>query len=490
MKDVTGDAKKEETPVVVEKKVNPRVATLHSLRQNITNLEKGVAAKERTLIVRVTRSLSQLRKKIDGELLQIITKENLSSRSDVSSYFSSLISSTKEKEEVKKSEGEGDEEVVEFDTKPEKTLLVPEVEAYIQLLLIGYLIDNNRDEAAAEVASDLSRKVLEYNRRTLDHLSARAYFFFALTHERLGRLDSIRNALIVAHRTACLHHDEPGQVSLSNAILRSYLDANLYAQADRFRLKTTLPDSGSTGQYARFLYYSGRIEAIQLHYSKALNSLNLAIRKAPREGAIGFRQTVTKLLVIVQLLLGEIPDRSVFRQTDLKRSLKPYFQLTKAIRGGDIAFFKETMEKYNHIFLQDKNFSLIVRLRHNVIKTGLRNINLSYSRISLSDVASKLHLEDATDAEYIVAKAISDGVINATIDRESASMFSNENVDIYSTQEPQNAFHKRIQFCMDVHTSAVKSLRFPEHAPKKVESVDEDEIDVDDEVIVEEDDED
>lgn len=54
---------------------------------------------------------------------------------------------------------------------------------------------------------------------------------------------------------------------------------------------------------------------------------------------------------------------------------------------------------------------LILRLRHNVIKTGLRAISLSYSRISLADVASKLALGSREDAEFIVAKAIRDGVI-------------------------------------------------------------------------------
>lgn len=54
---------------------------------------------------------------------------------------------------------------------------------------------------------------------------------------------------------------------------------------------------------------------------------------------------------------------------------------------------------------------LILRLRHNVIKTGLRAISLSYSRISLADVASKLTLGSREDAEFIVAKAIRDGVI-------------------------------------------------------------------------------
>jgi 26S proteasome regulatory subunit N3 len=51
---------------------------------------------------------------------------------------------------------------------------------------------------------------------------------------------------------------------------------------------------------------------------------------------------------------------------------------------------------------------LYARLHHNVIKTGVRMISLSYSRISLVDVAEKLQLDSAEEAEFIVAKVISE----------------------------------------------------------------------------------
>jgi hypothetical protein len=47
----------------------------------------------------------------------------------------------------------------------------------------------------------------------------------------------------------------------------------------------------------------------------------------------------------------------------------------------------------------------VCRLRHNVIKTGVRMISVSYARISLADLATKLHLASVEDAEYIAAKA-------------------------------------------------------------------------------------
>lgn len=58
------------------------------------------------------------------------------------------------------------------------------------------------------------------------------------------------------------------------------------------------------------------------------------------------------------------------------------------------------------MFAEDRTSNLIVRLRHNVIRAGLRRISLAYSRISLADVASKLGLANVEDTECIVAKAI------------------------------------------------------------------------------------
>ena len=67
------------------------------------------------------------------------------------------------------------------------------------------------------------------------------------------------------------------------------------------------------------------------------------------------------------------------------------------------------MNKYKLSFQNDKNLTLVERLEHNVLKTGLRKISVSYSRISLHDIAQKLHINSSEAVEYICAKAIRDG---------------------------------------------------------------------------------
>jgi len=162
------------------------------------------------------------------------------------------------------------------------------------------------------------------------------------------------------------------------------------------------------------------------------------------------------------LLLGEIPEKSTFRHNkQLQRPLLPYFKLTQALRNGDVQLFNSVVTENETQFGKDNTLNLIRRLRHNVIKTAVRMISLSYSKISLKDVATKLAVNSPDAAEYIVSKAIRDGVIDAVIDHSGGFVSSKERLDIYSTREPQLAFHQRIKFCLDIHNQSVKALRFP-----------------------------
>jgi len=61
----------------------------------------------------------------------------------------------------------------------------------------------------------------------------------------------------------------------------------------------------------------GRIKAVQLEYSESQARLIQALRKAPEIGAKAFRIQVQKLQVIVELLMGEIPNRQIFSQSFL-----------------------------------------------------------------------------------------------------------------------------------------------------------------------------
>lgn len=165
--------------------------------------------------------------------------------------------------------------------------------------------------------------------------------------------------------------------------------------------------------------------------------------------------------------MGEIPNRQIFSQAYLQKPLSPYFQIVNCVKSGDMETFKKIVSKYEQIFRQDKNYSLIMRLKHTVLKFGLRKLNISYSKISMKDIQSKLSLDSIQETELIVAKAIRDGVIEAVINHEEGFMQSKEVTDVYTSNDPQHMLNKRIKFCMDLHNDAVRALEYPPKEDKR-----------------------
>ena len=139
--------------------------------------------------------------------------------------------------------------------------------------------------------------------------------------------------MLAALRTATLRYDTDTQGTLLTLLLRNFIHYKLYDQADKLVSRTTFPESIGNNLFARYLYYLGRIRALQLDYSAANQHLLTAIRKAPQQNkaASGFLQTVNKFFVVVELLMGDIPERSLFRQPMLEKVLAPYAQIVQGI---------------------------------------------------------------------------------------------------------------------------------------------------------------
>ncbi|KAF5727802.1 26S proteasome non-ATPase regulatory subunit 3 [Tripterygium wilfordii] len=461
---MTNDVEMKENPVPSNPTTLTSHSTLHDLKEIAGLIETGAYSREVRRIMRAVRLTMALRRKLNSSVLFAFLSFALTPGSDAYTRISAYL--PKE-----------DEHEMEVDTATSSTQApvkhpLPELEIYCYLVVLIFLIDQKNYSEAKACASASIARLRNINRRTVDVLSSRLYFYYSLSYELTSDLAEIRSDLLALHRIATLRQDELGQETLLNLLLRNYLHYNLYDQAEKLRSKAPRFEAHSNQQFCRYLFYLGKIRTIQLEYTDAKESLLQAARKAP-VAALGFRVQCNKWAVIVRLLLGEIPERTVFMQKGMEKALRPYFELTNAVRIGDLELFKSVAERFSSTFNKDGTHNLTVRLRHNVIRTGLRNISISYSRISLADVAEKLRLDSpnpVADAECIVAKAIRDGAVDAILNHTDGWMVSKETGDIYSTNEPQMAFNSRIAFCLNMHNEAVRALRFPPNSHKEKES--------------------
>ncbi|EJU02426.1 diphenol oxidase-A2 [Dacryopinax primogenitus] len=447
-----------EKPAPKSEPISPNV----EIKQNLVLIDRAVTTLEPRFTHRVLRTLNHLRKKLNDEVLSKAVEECYARDSPAKAALFQYLHAP----------ATMDVDIPNGDAKPQAAGTsdpLPEGDAYIRLLILLHLSGSkDTTEKAMALAHETVERIQALNRRTMDVIAAKVYVYLARLYEVTDRLAEIRPLLLAAQRTATLRRDPDSQATLINLLLRNYLHYNLYSQADKLVSKSTFPDSAGNPQWARYQYYLGRIHAVQLSYTQAHTELLQAIRRAPAaKTAPGFWQTVHKFFIVVELLMGDIPDRALFRQPVLRKPLEPYLQIVRAVRIGDLAHFQSALQTYTAQFQHDKSYTLILRLRHNVIKTGIRSISLAYSRISLRDICTKLSLDSEEDAEYIVGKAIRDGVVEGILDHQKGVMICSRKGDVYSTAEPGEVFGRRIDFCLDLHNESVKAMRFPLNAHRK-----------------------
>ena len=369
----------------------------------------------------------------------------------------------------------------------------PEVEVFASLVAATHLLDAGHPGEAAPLAVAAASRARAANRRTLDALAARVAAALSLAHERKGTLAEARPALLELHRAACARRDEPGQEALLNLLLRNYLGCGLVAQAEALRAAARRPDPPrSPQQFARYLFYLGRIRASRLEFPEAREALLQASRKAPAApgAGAGFRLACAKWLTLVRLLLGDVPRLSELAEAGAgcgpcgggkapasaaaaaeKHPDEPfvspddgplgaYVALARAVRAGDLQAFADAAAAGAEAFRLDETLPLVGRLRHAVIRAGLARASAAYARIPLALLAQRLGLSSAEDAEAVAAKAIADGSLSATIDHDGGFLEAGSGAGGYEGAGPRDALHARTAFCLEIHNEAVRALRY------------------------------
>ncbi|KAI3403880.2 RPN3 [Candida oxycetoniae] len=450
---------------------------VEEIEQSFILLDKAANSFDNRYVSKVLRDFTPLRKKLVlyEQALPTVVKNRYFASNPSKDYLLGLLQAKPldDKEAIKIKNGSGND-------KNSSSSSTPDMELYINLLVQVNLLDTGKVEQLNELSPHLILLMKSFNRRSLDFIQAKVWFYICRAKELVGDLDSIRADLLYGLRTASLRHDTETTASIITLLLRNYLLSHKIQQASNLVEKTQFPENAANALVARYYYYLARINAVQLNYSTAHEYVITAIRKAPQtQSANGFIQSATKLNVVIDLLMGEIPELKVFKNKT--GNFEPYFKVTQAVKLGDLHLFGDVLKKYESLFKKDDNFTLVSRLRQNVIKTGVKIISLSYSKISLKDICIKLHLDSEEATEYIVSKAIRDGVIEATINHQKGYMQSRELLDVYSTKLPQAEFDKRIKFCLSLHNDSVKSMRFPndnenKNISKEIEPSDEVEL--------------
>ena len=242
----------------------PSPTFVTDLKKNITLLEKAVQSTQLRLINRVLRNNTPFRRALPpptlAEALKLYLSPDLTLRAlgleilaqlpyeapaATAPSFLPSSSSTMDvdKAEEDKSAATGSKKVSFPPSPPPPPLFLPETTTYLLLLVLTSCLRASRYDLSLSLASALLPFLRSQNRRTLDPLAAKVIFYLALTQEKSGKpLAALRPLLVALHRTACLHHNEIGQATILNLLLRGLLAENLIEQAGNLVARTNFPE--------------------------------------------------------------------------------------------------------------------------------------------------------------------------------------------------------------------------------------------------------
>lgn len=218
------------------------------------------------------------------------------------------------------------------------------------------------ERTAETLGNELVSMVESYNKWNLDHLYGYIFYNYARVNELNGKLEEIRPRLFMLYKLSSNSKNESSQAMLLNLILRNFIETKNFMSARDFLQNTFFPESKQNNEFIKYLFYTAHVKAVQQQYSEAFTRVTQALRKAPEKGVIGFKLHAQKLAIVCEMLIGDVPARTIFSHGPLKQYLFPYYELVHSLVKGDIVQFEVVKNKHQEAFKKDSMLTLINRL--------------------------------------------------------------------------------------------------------------------------------
>lgn len=100
-----------------------------------------------------------------------------------------------------------------------------------------------------------------------------------------------------------------------------------------------------------------------------------------------------------------------------------YHEIAVAFTNFDSEKLNTLCQKYHNSFEADKNLGLLKQLQHSFYKNNIQKLTKTYITLSLSDMAQKVKLPSAKEAETYMLNMIKDREIFATINQKAGRLF-------------------------------------------------------------------
>lgn len=171
-----------------------------------------------------------------------------------------------------------------------------------------------------------------------------------------------------------------------------------------------------------YFYYAGSIYAAMKQYESALFYLEQALTVPASVLSQIMIESYKKFILISLINKGKLPTLPKYTSRIVINQIKPicsiYHELASAFTNFDLDKLNSLVQKYHAILEQDKNFGLVKQLQQSFYKKNIQKLTKTFITLSLADMATKVKLPSAKEAETYMLNMIKDGEIFATINQK------------------------------------------------------------------------
>jgi len=208
-----------------------------------------------------------------------------------------------------------------------------------------------------------------------------------------------------------------------------------------------------------YYYYGGLIYLAMKEYESALFSFQVAVTTPSMAISQIMLESYKKFVLLSVYIHGKIIPLPKYTSPIVSRYLKPlsgpYTELSEAYAKHDTDELRAVANKYQLFFQNDNNIGIVKQVIASLTKKRIQKLTKTFLTLSLVDMASRVKLRDADEAEKYLLEMIENGSIYATIDQQAGMVSFHNNPNQYNTSNVINKIHSEMDKCINLNEQLV-----------------------------------
>ncbi|EDW79319.1 uncharacterized protein Dwil_GK13507 [Drosophila willistoni] len=202
--------------------------------------------------------------------------------------------------------------------------------------------------------------------------------------------------------------------------------------------QNTMDANNDAKYFLLYYYYGGMIYTAIKNYDRALYFFEVCITTPAMAMSHIMLEAYKKFLMVSLIVEGKIAYIPKNTQV-IGRFMKPqaiyYHDLVNVYANSSSEELRIIILKYSEAFTRDNNMGLAKKVATSLYKRNIQRLTKTFLTLSLSDVASRVQLASASDAERYILNMIKSGEIYATINQKDGMVLFKNDPEKYNSPD-------------------------------------------------------